>query len=80
MCLAGDANSYERNFPPVYFHCAGWMAGDIVPARSVAGNAIVDFDYLSVGERGPRGAQGLSGDAGLRYILAIMDDLINMWL
>ena len=34
------------------------------------------FDYLSVGESGPRGAQGLSEDAGLRYILVVIDDLI----
>ena len=34
------------------------------------------FYYLSVGESGQRGAQGMSEDAGLRYILVIMDDLI----
>ena len=38
---------------------------------------MVDFDYLPVGESGPPGAQGLSEDASLRYILAIMDDLKN---
>ena len=38
---------------------------------------MVDFDYLFMGESAPRGAQVLSADAGLHYILAIMDDLIN---
>ena len=38
------------------------------------------FDYLSVGETGPLGAQGLSEDAGVRYILAIIHDLINVSL
>ena len=38
------------------------------------------FDYLSVGESGPRGAQGLLEEAGLRYILAIMDDMSNVCL
>ena len=33
-----------------------------------------------MGESGPRVAQGLSEDAGLRYILAIMDDLISVSL
>ena len=55
--------------------CAGWRAGDVFPARSVTGNSVVDFDYLSVGESGPPGAQGLLEDAGLRYILAITDNL-----
>ena len=53
------------------------MAGDVVPTRS---NGVVLFDYLPVGESDPRGAQDLSEDAGLRYILAIMDDLINVCL
>ena len=34
------------------------------------------FDYLHVGESGPLAAKDLSEDAGLRYNLAIMDDLI----
>ena len=55
--------------------CAGWRAGDVVPARSVTGNSVVDVDYLFVGESGPPGAQGLSEEAGFRYILAIMNDL-----
>ena len=66
LCLAGGENSCERNLPPVYFHRAGWKAGDDVPARSVAGNAVVDFNYLSVGENGPRGAQSMSEVAELR--------------
>ena len=57
--------------------CAGWRAGDVVPARSVTGNFVVDFDYLSVGESGPPGAQGLSEGAGLRYI-SFMDNLNNL--
>ena len=55
--------------------CAGWRAGDVFPARSVTGNSVVAFVYLSVGESGPPGAQGLLEDAGLRYILAITDNL-----
>ena len=66
LCLAGGENSCERNAPLVYFHRAGWKAGDDVPARSVARNAVVDFDYLSVGENGPRGAQSMSEVAELR--------------
>ena len=58
-------------------YCAGWRAGDVVPARSVTGNAVVGFDYSPVGESGPPGAQGLSEDARLRYVLAIMDYLNN---
>ena len=55
------------------------MTGDVFPARSVTGSAVVDFRLL-VGESGPRGAQGLSEEAGLRYILAIMDDMSNVCL
>ena len=35
------------------------------------------FDYLYVGESGPKASQGLSVDGGFRYILVIMDDLSN---
>ena len=56
------------------------MAGDIVPPCWVTGNAVVVFDYLPVGESCPRGAQGLTEDAGVRYILAFMGDLVNVSL
>ena len=38
------------------------------------------FDYLYVGESGPQASQGLSEDAGFRYILVITDDLSNFVL
>ena len=38
------------------------------------------FDYLYVGESGPKASQGLSVDGGFRYILVIMDDLSNLVL
>ena len=53
LCLAGGENSCERNVPPVYFHRAGWKEGDDVPARSVAGNAVVDFLLLVCGREWP---------------------------
>ena len=80
FCVWQGVKTHVIKRPPVYFHRADWKTGDGVPARSVAGNAVVGFDYLSVGENGPRGAQSLSEDAGLRYILAIMKDLINVCL
>lgn len=63
------------------FHCADSRAGDVVPrplGKTVHGtmpNDVVHFDYLYVGDSGPLASQGLSEDAGFRYILVIVDDL-----
>ena len=43
-------------------------------------NEVVHFDYLYVGESGPLASQGLSEEAGFRFILVIMDDLSNFVL
>ena len=66
--------------------CADTRSGDVVPrplgetVHGTAPNEVVHFDYLYVGESGPQASQGLSEDAGFRYILVITDDLSNFVL
>ncbi|CAM9685520.1 unnamed protein product, partial [Sphacelaria rigidula] len=72
-----------REFVRQCLHCADSRAGGFVPrpfGETVHGttpNEVVHFDFLHVGESGPLASQGLSEDAGFRYILVIMDDLRN---
>ena len=70
-----------REFVRQCLHCVDSRAGDVIPrplGETVHGttpNEVVHFDYLYVGESGPLASQGLSEEAGFRYILVIMDDL-----
>ena len=82
-CVWQGMENQVREFVRQCLHCADSRAGDVIPrplGETVHGtmpNEVVHFDYLYVGKSGPLASQGLSEDAGFRYILVIMDDLSN---
>ncbi|CAM9423298.1 unnamed protein product, partial [Sphacelaria rigidula] len=83
FCVWQGIETHVREFFRECLYCADSRAGDVVPrplGETVHGttpNEVVHFGFLCVGESGPLASQGLSKDAGFRYILVIMDDLSN---
>ncbi|CAM9442375.1 unnamed protein product [Sphacelaria rigidula] len=83
FCVWQRMETQVREFARQCLHCADSRVGGVVPhplGETVHGttpNEVVHFDFLYVGESGPRASQGLSEDAVFRYILVIMDDMSN---
>ena len=86
FCVWSGMEAQMREFVRQCLHCADTRSGDVVPrplgetVHGTAPNEVEHFDYLYVGESGPQASQGLSEDAGFRYILVITDDLSNFVL
>ena len=75
MSLCGSAFTVPTRVRETLFHVRS-----VRRSTGPRPNEVMHFDYLYVGESGPQASQGLSEDAGFRYILVITDDLSNFVL
>ncbi|CAM9309014.1 unnamed protein product, partial [Sphacelaria rigidula] len=82
FCVWQGIETHVREFVR-HLHYADSRAGDVVPrplgetVHRTTPNEVVHFDFLYVGNSGPLASQGLSKDAGFRYIVVIVDGLSN---